>query len=189
MSVAHESQSVPLVRDIESLKFKSNYQWKLSLDTCNLFFSFSIRACITSAWVGGKHLSGAAQEMCIPAHVSQSLIWLAQQCAQFRASPLRFLQPARFCSHLVKAFRCQSFLFQNVPPAEERPSVSFAGGPSPMQVSHPFVTVSDVTEGVQCATPAPQRLNHILNFPKGGPIRLTRFVEIPLDLTMRACKR
>ena len=81
------------------------------------------------------------------------------------------------------------FLFQNVTPAEERPSVSFAGGPSPMQVLHPFVTVPDVTEGVQCATPAPQRLNHALNFPKGGPIRLTRFVEIPLDLTMRACKR
>ena len=138
----------------------------------------------SSSWVGGEHLSGAVQEMCIPAHVSQSLeIWLAQQCAQFGQSvptviPADHPSPFLQSSESIPLPRSP---FQNLPLAEERPSVSSTGGSSPMQVSHPFVTVPDVAEGVQYSTPAPQSLNHTLNFPEGGPVRLTRFVEIPLD--------
>ena len=123
--------------------------------------------------------------MCIPAHVSQSLeIWLAQQCAQFGQGVPTAIpagHPSPFLQSSGESIPLPRSPFQNVPPAEERPSVSSAGGPSPMQVSHPFVTVPDVTGGVQCATPAPQSLNHTLNFPEGGPVRLTRFVEISLD--------
>ena len=101
-----------------------------------------------------------------------------------RVSPLRFLQviPARFYTS-GESTPLPRFPFQNIPPAKERAPVSSSGGPpSPMQVSHPFVSIPDVTEGVQCATPAPQSSNPtLLNFPEGGPVRLTRFVEIPLD--------
>ena len=133
-----------------------------------------------------RHLSGAVQEMCIPAHVSESLeIWSAQQCVQFGQGVTVAIasgHPSPFLQISGESTPLPRFPFQNVPPTEERPSVSSAGGPSPMQVSHPFVSIPDVTEGVQCANPAPQSSNHtLLNFPEGGPVRLTRFVEIPLD--------
>ena len=179
LSVAKESQSGPLVRNIESLKFKSSFGCHSAgplvealsrhLQSLSPQSEFASLLQNSSSWVGGEHLSGAVQEMCIPAHVSQSLeIWLAQQCAQFGQSvptvipadhPSRFLQSS-------ESIPLPRSPFQNVPLAEERPSVSSAGGSSPMQVSHPFVTVPDVAEGVQYSTPAPQSLNHTLNFQK-----------------------
>ena len=164
-----------LVRDIESLMFKSSFgcqardhQWKFSRHLQSLSPQSELALLLqnSSSWVG------AGQEMCIPAHVSESLeIWLAQQCEQFgqgvptaipAGHPSPFLLTSGGSTPLPRS------PFQNVPPAEERPSVSSAGGPTPMQVSHPFVTIPDVTEGVQCATPAPQSSNHtLLNFPEG----------------------
>ena len=155
-----------------------------SPDICNLcLHNQSLhRFCRTLLHGLAENISLAVQEMCIPAHVSESLeIWLAQQCDQFGQGVPTAIpagHPSPFLQTSGESIPLPRSPFQNVPLAEERPSVSSAGGPSPMQVSHPFVTIPDVTEGVQCATPAPQSSNHtLLNFPEGGPVHLTRFVE------------
>ena len=41
-----------------------------------------------SSWVGGEHLSGPQQELCVPPSVLDSLTtWLATQCEQFASGP------------------------------------------------------------------------------------------------------
>ena len=46
-------------------------------------------------WVGGEHLSGLQQELCVPPSVLDSLsTWLATQCDQIKVLLQQFLLPA-----------------------------------------------------------------------------------------------
>ena len=54
--------------------------------------------------------------------------------------------------------------------------VDTSGPGSPIVVSHPFVTMPVAAE------PPPSQSTSPFQFPEGGPVRLTRFVEMPLDV-------
>ena len=120
-----------------------------------------------SSWVGGEHLSGPQQELCVlPSVLDSQSTWLATQCEQFasgqhQGSVAEVPSPSPFRS-----------LFQN---AGHNP-VEASGPGSPIVVSHPFVTMPVAAERPPSQSASP------FEFPKGGPVRLTRFVEMPWDV-------
>ena len=134
-----------------------------------------------SSWVGGEHLSGPQQELCVPPSVLDSLsTWLATQCEQFASGPQQgfccrssFAQP--FVNMQVETVASPRSPFLN---AVLSP-VDTSGPGSPIVVSHPFVRMPVAGE------PPPSQSASPFQFFEGGPVWLTRFVEVPLDVYAR----
>ena len=127
------------------------------------------------SWAGGDHLSPGLQERCVPRHVFEALnVWLTDQCASsdVRTSPP--VEPSPFIRNAPDPPVPRSPFGLLVQP-DQVPNVVPAGGnlpaSSPVVASHPFVGVP--TQGGQ--SPA------TVQFAEGGPVRLTRFVEMSLD--------
>ena len=130
-----------------------------------------------SSWVGGEHLSGPQQELCVPPSVLDSLsTWLATQCEQFASGPHQVaavVSPSPFLNMQVETpVASPRSPFQN---AVVNP-IDTSGPGSPIVVSNPFVTMPVAAE------PPPSQSTYPFQFPEGGPVRLTRFVEMPLDV-------
>ena len=120
---------------------------------------------------GGDHLSPGLQERCVPPHIVEALnVWLAEQCESHisgRTSSHAFPSPFVDGAPDPPLHRSPfGHLVDSVPGGS-------AGAPAnPASVSHSFIDTS--VREVQ--TPAS------IQFTEGGPVRLTRFVEMPLDV-------
>ena len=117
------------------------------------------------------NISQAPNKNCVPPSVLDSLsTWLATQCEQFASGP----HPSS-CSYFA-----QPFLEVETPVASPRSPfqnavvnpVDTSGPDSPIVVSNPFVTVPVAAE------PPPSQSTS----PFQWPVRLTWFVEMPLDV-------
>ena len=130
-----------------------------------------------SSWVGGEHLPGPQQELCVPQFVSDSeSTWLGTQCEQFtsgRHQVAAVLSPSPFLNMQVETpVASPRSPFQNA--VVNR--IDTSGQGSPIVVSNRFVTMPVAAER------PPSQSTFPFQFPEGGPVRLTRFVEMPLDV-------
>ena len=113
-----------------------------------------------SSWVGGEHLSGPMQEMCVPAPVLGA--WLATQCEQFASGPhhavAEVLSPSLFVHMQVETpVASPRSPFQN---AGQNPVGEWSG--SPIVVSHPLATMLLAVESPPSQSASP------FQFPKVG---------------------
>ena len=127
------------------------------------------------SWAGGDHLSPGLQERCVPRHIFEALnVWLTDQCASSDVRTSLPVVPSPFVRSAPDPPLPRSPFGPLVQP-DQVPNVVPAGGnlpaSSPVVTSHPFVGVP--TQGGQ--SPA------TIQFAEGGPVRLTRFVEMSLE--------
>ena len=122
------------------------------------------------------HLSSGLQERCVPRHILEALnVWLTDQCESHSVDRTsRPVIPSPFVRSAPDPPRPRSPFGPLSQPGQVFNVVPKGGNlppSSPVVASHPFVGVP--TQGGQ--PPA------TVQFSGGGPVRLTRFVEMSLD--------